>query len=140
MKTQFTTFMRSNIFAVMCRLGTDALLGAVCLGLYGFIFGGFGALIQDEPHRLPAIASIFALGGGVAGLLIGACGEISNKRENRSAPKSECEAAEGKTPAGTAIRHLLAPSQRQPQNSLATVVNPDRRRLLSAGSKHPLSC
>jgi hypothetical protein len=100
----------------------DAILGAVFAGLYGFVFGGFGALVHDESHRLIWNAGLFALCGAVAGLLTGAYSAISEadrKSADASTPESDLVAKDEKPV--TAVRQFVAPTCRQALNSHAAV-------------------
>ena len=76
MKAIFTASIRKAVVRVLHRIFVDATLGAICGGLYGFVFGGFGAHAQYEPRHLLSVAGIFALCSAVAGLLVGAYSAI----------------------------------------------------------------
>jgi|SRR6516165_1101304 hypothetical protein len=79
MNTIFTKPVVKTIARAMRAMLVDAALGATCAGLYGFVFGGFGALVQDESHRLLWNAGILATFGAAAGLLVGVCTAISER-------------------------------------------------------------
>jgi hypothetical protein len=122
MRTIFTVSGQKTIVRVMRTMFVDAILGAVFAGLYGFVFGGFGALVHDESHRLIWNAGLFALCGAVAGLLLGAYGailEADDKSADASSPASDVVAKDEKPV--TAVRQLVAPTCRQPLNSHAAV-------------------
>jgi len=140
MKPNMNLSMRRTVVRLIRRIAVDAALGATCAGLYGFVFGGFGALAQDESHRLISIAGTFALCGAV-GALWDACSGIFNSNERTSeANDFSREGTEKKPTAAQAVRHLMVPSQRQPQNSLTAASSSDRRRMLTVATEHPLSC
>jgi hypothetical protein len=122
MRTIFTTSIQKTVVRVMRTMFVDATLGAAFAGLYGFVFGGFGALVHDESHRLIWNAGLFALCGAVAGLLMGAYRAISEadgKSADASSPESDVVATDEKPV--TAVRQFVAPTCRRPQNSHAAV-------------------
>jgi hypothetical protein len=122
MKTIFTVSNQTTVVRVMRTIVVDATLGAVVAGLYGFVFGGFGALVHDESHRLIWNAGLIALCGAVAGLLTGAYSAISEaygKAADASFPESDVVATDEKPV--TAVRQFVAPTCRRPQNSHAAV-------------------
>lgn len=139
MRTNLNRFKQSAILRIVRRVGADALLGAACCGMYGFVFGGFGALAQNEAQRLNSIAISFALVGAVAGALAGAWSAIFNSDEQTSHPNEfPHERTERKQSPIRAVRYLLVPNQRQSQNNLAAVVSSDRRRMLPIVTHQPL--
>ena len=141
MKTNMNLSMRRSVARVIGRMAIDAALGATCAGLYGFVFSGFGALAQDQSHRLISIAGTFVLCGAVAGGLWGACSGIFNSNERTSEANDFSSAGSEKNPTPVeTVRHLMVPSQRQPQNSLTAASSSDRRRMLTVAAEHPLSC
>jgi hypothetical protein len=122
MRTVFTTSIQNTVVRVMRTMVVDATLVAVFAGLYGFVFGGFGALVHDESHRLIWNAGLFALCGAVAGLLLGAYSAVSEgdgKSADASSPASDIIAKDEKPV--TAVRQLVAPICRRPLNSQAAV-------------------
>jgi hypothetical protein len=122
MNVIFTTSIQKTVIRVMRTMFVDAILGAVFAGLYGFVFGGFGALVHDESHRLIWNAGIFALCGAAAGLLLGACSaisEVDGKSADASSPESDV-LVKGEKPF-TAVRQFVAPTCRRPQNSPSAV-------------------
>ncbi len=133
--------VRPTALRLIRVMGIDASLGVACGALYGFVFGGFGAIVHSEAGRLVSIAGYLALFGAVAGAVVGACGAILNSGEKTpgSTPVSRKVVAE-KQNRVEAIRHLMVPSQRQPQNSLVAGSGSDRRRIATVASNHPLSC
>jgi hypothetical protein len=122
MKTNRNLSVRRTAWRVIRWMAVDAILGATCGGLYGFVFGGFGALAQNESHRLISIAAMFALCGGAAGLLVGASSAVSDvagKSTDASSSASEV-VAKDETPV-TAVRPLAATSYRRLQNGPVAV-------------------
>ncbi len=122
MKTNMNLSMQRTTLRVIRRMSVDAILGATCAGLYGFVFGGFGALAQNESQRLISIAGIFALGGAVAGLLVGAYSAVSDAAGKSAEASSSASdgVAKGATPV-TAGRQLAVTNYRRTQNSPAAV-------------------
>jgi hypothetical protein len=141
MKTIMNISRQKTIMRAIRWMATDATLGATFGGLNGLIFSGFGALLHGESWRLVSIAGYFALCGAVAGAMVGACGAILNSGEKT--PESTHIVREGTGEKQAPLepgRHLLVPSQRQSQKSLVADSSSDRRRMLTATTKHPLSC
>ena len=126
MKTIFHTSTRKTVLRFVRRIVADAALGATCGGLYGFVFGGIGALAQHEAERLIAITGIFALCGAIAGVALGAYGAFSNAYDQSADSSSSGsnliakDETRDETPV-TAIRQLAATSQRRPQSSHVAV-------------------
>ena len=126
MKTNLKMSMRMAVLRFITRVAGDAALGATCGGLYGFVFGGIGALAQHESHRLTAISGVFALCGAIAGIALGTYSAFSNAGNqspgsSASVPKAVVkEKATDEKPV-TAIRQLAATSHRQPQSSRVAV-------------------
>jgi hypothetical protein len=141
MKTNLNMSNRQTVLKVLRRVGADAVLGAACSGLYGFVFGGFGALAQNEAQRLNSMAISFALGGAVAGALVGIWSAICCSNEKRTSDSDHFphEQSETKQTPVRAVRHLLVPSRRQSQKSLASAASSDRRRMLPIVTKQPLA-
>jgi len=141
MKFIMNMSLRKTALQIIRGMAIDATLGATCGALYGFVFGGLGAIVHDEVGRLVVIAGYLGWCGAVAGALVGACGAILNSGEKTAdtTPISPEVAAEQPRSAA-AVRHLLVPSQRQRQDSLPTGSASDRRRIATAASNHPLSC
>ena len=81
MKTNLNTMSRKSALRALTRMGLDAALGATCCGLFGFVFGGFGALTQDASHRLISFVGCLALFGAVAGAAAGAAREFISAQE-----------------------------------------------------------
>ncbi len=122
MKTIFTMPVQKTVLRTIRTMAVDASLGAVFAGLYGFVFGGFGALVHYESHRLIWNAGLFALCGAVAGLLLGtysAISEADRKSANALSPEPDVVGKEEKPVA--AVRQFVAPTCRQPLNSHAAV-------------------
>jgi len=141
MKTIVTASIRMIVLRVVRDMAIDAIFAAASGGLFGIVFGGFGALLHGESWRLVSIAGTFALCGAVAGALWGACSGIFNSNEKTSESNDFLrEGTEEKQTPLEPVRHLMDPSQRQPQSSLAAASSSDRRRMLTARTRHPLSC
>jgi hypothetical protein len=129
MKTNFAVSTRKSVLRFAGRIVADAALGATCGGLYGFVFGGIGALAQHESHRLIAITGVFALCGAIAGIALGTYSAFSNA-DNPSASSSASvskvvtqEKTREEAPPVTAIRSrsLAAANYRRPQSSRVAV-------------------
>ena len=122
MKTNFNMSTRMTVVRVIRRIFADTGLGATCGGLYGFVFGGIGALAQHEPQRLIAITGIFALCGAIAGIALGAYSALSNAIDQAADSSSYGSNAVAKDQSPvTAVRPLAATSHRQPQSSHVAV-------------------
>jgi hypothetical protein len=122
MNTNFNMSSRKAVLRVVRCIVADAGLGATCGGLYGFVFGGIGALAQHEPQRLIAITGVFALCGAIAGIALGAYGAFSNA-DDPSADSSSSGSnvvATDKVPV-TAVRQPSATAYRRPQSSHVAV-------------------
>jgi hypothetical protein len=120
MITNLNTSSRQTVLRALRRVGADAVLGATCCGLYGFVFGGFGALAQSESHRLSSIAISFAVGGAVAGSLVGVWSAFFTA--NAKTPESygfPHERTETKQAPTKSVPHLLVRRQCQTLNSPA---------------------
>lgn len=117
MNANFNQFANKTVLRAVKRIVADAVLGAACAALYGFAFGGMGALAQHESHRLLSITSVFALCGGIAGLALGAYSAFSKadlqSSETRS-PASDRPAPV--TPPIVAAHPLALIAQRQSQS------------------------
>ena len=126
MKTNFKMSTRTSVIRFVNRIVADALLGATCGGLYGFVFGGIGALAQHESHRLIAITGVFALCGAIAGIALGTYSTFANADEKSPASSSSASNRSAKneikdeTPV-TAVRQHTATNYRQPQSSHVAV-------------------
>ncbi len=126
MKTNFKVSTRTSAIRFGSRIAADAILGATCGALYGFVFGGIGVLAQHESHRLAALTGVFALCGGIAGIALGTYSAIAgadDKSTDSSTSASSLVAQDetrNETPV-TALRQLAAPSYRQPQSSHVAV-------------------
>ncbi len=141
MKTNRNLSLQRACMRVVRWMAVNALLGAACGGLFGLVFGGFGAALHGEPWKLIWTAGYFAVWGAIAGALVGIGSGISDAREKVSASTNLLrEEADKKEPAAEAVRQLLVPRQRQSQNGPAVAASADRRRALTAVTKHPLSC
>lgn len=133
--------MQKIVLRVIRWMAVDAFLGATFGGLYGLMFGGFGAMIHGEAWKLASIAGYFAVCGAVAGALVGACRAIFHSDEKASEPTDRLnEGTDDKQTPVAADRQRMTPSQRQPQNSLVAISSYDRPRMLGSATKHPLSC
>jgi hypothetical protein len=124
MKTNFNLSTRTRVIRIVSRIAADAFLGATCGGLYGFVFGGIGALAQHESHRLIAITGVFALCGAIAGLALGTYGTFANAGEKSTDSSPSSLVANDEKINGTlitAVRPLTATGYRQPQSSHVAV-------------------
>jgi hypothetical protein len=139
-KSIFNVSKSSMALSLMRNLAIDSTLGAVSGGLFGLVFGGFEALLRGESWTLVSIAIYFALCGGVAGAVMGACSTILNR--GAKAPDSTADLPNADVERGNiaAIRHLAVSSQRRSQTGLPTASAPDRRRPLVGVFNRPLSC
>jgi len=54
----------------------DMVLGAVCGGIFGAVFGGLGYLVQFNASPILFIVGYFSLCGAAAGALVGTCGVV----------------------------------------------------------------
>jgi hypothetical protein len=126
MKTNITISTRKIVLRFVTRIVADAVLGATCGGLYGFVFGGIGALAQHEAQRLIAITGVFALCGTIAGIALGAYSAFSNADDHSAGSSTSVskfvvkEKTSHATPV-TAIRQLATTSYRRPQSSRVAV-------------------
>lgn len=85
-------FTQKSLLRLLRSTVVDASLGAVCGGLYGFIFGGLGNLAGAEADQLVTFAAAFAVCGALSGALIGARGLIpqaGNTTTNNTGSVSE---------------------------------------------------
>jgi hypothetical protein len=126
MKTKFNMSTRSSVIRFVNRIAADAFLGATCGGLYGFVFGGIGALAQHESHRLIAITGVFALCGAIAGIALGAYSAFANANETSAGSSSSASNVSAKDDRRgetqvAAVRQLTTTSYRQPQSSHVAV-------------------
>lgn len=121
-------------------LALDSTLGAVSGGLFGLVFGGFGALLHGEPWRLASIAIYFALCGAAAGAVMGVCSTVLNRGAKIPDSRRDVPNADVKRGNIEAKRQLTVSSQRRSQASLPTASTLDGRRPLVGVSNHPLSC
>ena len=83
MKFIMNMSLRKTALQIIRGMAVDATLGATCGALYGFVFGGLGAIVHDEVGRLVVIAGYLGWCGAVAGALVGACGAILNSAKKR---------------------------------------------------------
>jgi len=118
---------------IVRKIALDGILVAICGGLYGLVFGGFGTLIHRDLEKLVSIAAYFAGWGLAAGALAGAFGVLFSVDGDpvdptRSSPNFE------KQSHLDAVRHLLVPSHRPAQNSLTSATRTDRKRTQTAGT------
>jgi len=122
-------------------IAVDAAIGTVSGGLFGLIFGGFGAVLHGESWRLVSIVGYFSSCGAVAGTVMGACSAILNGGAKNSDSTIDSTRARAETESSVAaVRHRAAPSQRRSLSGLPTASNPERRRTLTGVSNQPLSC
>ncbi len=111
------------------RIAIDGVLGAVCGGLYGLVFGGFGALIHGEPWKLVSIAIHFGGWGLAIGALVGAYGaffrsdgDAAGSHNPLPEPKSNIQ-----SPIET-VRHIMVPGPLAAPNSLTSATRSTRTR------------
>jgi hypothetical protein len=141
MKTNTIVSVRMIALRMICNMAIDALLGGACGALYGFVFGGFGAIVHNEPARLISIAGYFALCGAAAGAVIGACGALlEGGAKATDFERRTPEVGAKRHSSIETVRHLMVSSDRQSEISLLAAVGPNRRQALSVASNHPLSC
>ena len=141
MKFTMVPSRRKTALRLIRVMAIDATFAAACGALYGFVFGGLGAMVNSEPARLVSIAGCFALCGAVAGAVVGVCGAIlCTGDETPDSRLDLTKAPANKRGAVEAIRHLMVPGQRHPEVDHVAASSPDRRRTLGAAAKHPLSC
>jgi hypothetical protein len=141
MKTFVYVSIRKMFLRLIREIAIDASIGAVCGGLFGLIFGGFGAVLHGESWRLVSIAGYFALCGAGAGTLLGACSTILNEgAKSPSSTPGSCGADVKKANSPAGVPRLTFPGQRRSQTSLPVVSTADRRRTLAGVSNQPLSC
>jgi hypothetical protein len=141
METRINTSIRKKALRAIRDTAIDTSLGTVCGGLYGLIFGGFGALLDAQAYRLVSVAGYFALCGAAAAGLVSIFGWILIGSEKEPDSMHFISDATAKNEVAVdPVRHLMVPSPRQTQNSLTPASNLDGRRTLTAASKHPLSC
>lgn len=126
MKTNFNMSKRTSVIRFVSRIAADAFLGTACGALYGFVFGGIGALAQHEAQRLIAITSVFALCGAIAGIALATYSTFASAAEKPAGSSSSAScliaknAITGETPV-TAVRQLTTTTYRQPQSSHVAV-------------------
>jgi len=141
MKTIMNTSMQKTVSRVLRPMAVDALLGATSGGLFGLIFGGFGASSHGESWRLVTMAWHFALFGAVAGALVGACRAIFHSEESTSESTDRPREGGGGKPTPVAgDGQPVASSHPQSHETLVVAVSSDRRRMPTIAAKHPLSC
>jgi len=121
MNINFNRFANKTVLRALSRIAADAVLGAACAALYGFAFGGMGALAQHETHRLLAITGIFALCGGLGGLALGVSNALLRDAGHSADSRlSASDRAAQKDPSiAEAVRPLALIAQRQSPNSHA---------------------
>jgi len=115
----------------------DTFFGAVGGAVYGGMFGGFALLARFEPWQIISMAGYFALCGGAAGALVGMFGGIVDDAE---ASETASPSPGSTAPAGRQVepvRESAMPSQRQPQNRLASDSSPKRSQREVAASQNP---
>ncbi len=120
MNADFNQFANKTVLRALSRIAADAVLGAACAALYGFAFGGMGALAQHEAHRLLSITGLFAVCGAVGGLALGLFAAFSNDSGNSTGSRSSAsDRLANVDPPITPSRSLALIAQRQSTSSRA---------------------
>ena len=107
----------------------DAVLGAVCGGLYGMVFGGLGALVHNEAWRLFSIAGRCALAGFAVGASLGLLRSVFEKKSAMAAEGPPARATSGVSSARASVSSMSAVSlgsQSPTKSSPAKVKHPVR--------------
>lgn len=80
----------------------DAVLLAGGAALYGMLFGGFEAAVHHEPGRVLAAMGCFALGGLIAGAILGMSGALMDSPEPAAHTEStDLDSIPAAAPSGT---------------------------------------
>jgi hypothetical protein len=120
---------------VLRRIAIDGVLGAACGGLYGLVFGGFGALVHGEPWKLVSIAIHFGGWGFAAGALVATCAVLFRTDGEADRPiELPPDSARDKQSHLEVVRHLMTPSQRPAPKSLASATRTNRSRSQTVGT------
>ncbi|MBI3863689.1 MAG: hypothetical protein HY290_17505 [Planctomycetia bacterium] len=76
------------LLRLLCSILIDGFLGAICGGLFGFVFGGLGSLTRTDSGHLLILAAAFAICGAIAGALFGARELIPDTSKTASSPSA----------------------------------------------------
>lgn len=71
MTTHTFQSIRICLWRVIRWTAGDAVMGALCGGLFGMIYGGFETLVYGDAWRIVSAAGYLALAGGIAGAVLG---------------------------------------------------------------------
>jgi hypothetical protein len=127
--SQWNESKRNMAKRALQRIAIDGVLGAVCGGLYGLVFGGFGALVHGEPWKLVSIAIHFGGWGLAIGALVGAYGAFF--RADTDVAGSHDPVPESKSNVQSPIetvRHIIVPGPLPAPNSLTPATRSNRTR------------
>jgi len=86
MKTMTINSLHQLASRLVCTVPMDGALGAACGALYGFVFGGFGAVNHSETWRIASVALHFTEWGLGIGALVGVVAAFLNHDESASSP------------------------------------------------------
>jgi hypothetical protein len=86
MKALTTSSLHQLVSRLVCTVPLDGALGAACGALYGFVFGGFGALNHSETWRIASVALHFTEWGLGIGALVGVVVAFLNEDESAIVP------------------------------------------------------
>lgn len=82
MKTLTINSLHKLASRLLCTVPMDGALGAACGALYGFVFGGFGAVNHSEAWRIASVALHFTEWGLGIGALVGVVAAFLNHDES----------------------------------------------------------
>jgi hypothetical protein len=127
--TNLTKFTNGTAARALRHVAIDGALGATCGGLYGLVFGGFGALVHGEPWTLFSMAINFAGWGFAVGALVGAYGAHfhADGDTGRSIPALPDSTQKRQLPVET-VRRPMVPSHRPAPKSTVSATRTDRTR------------
>jgi len=74
--------LQQFVSRLLCTVPVDGALGAACGALYGFVFGGFGALHHSQALRSVSMLVHFTEWGLGIGALVGVVAAILNPGES----------------------------------------------------------
>jgi hypothetical protein len=120
------------VFRLLRRLTVDGLLGFACGGLYGLVFGGFGALLHGEAWKLISIAIGFGGWGFAVGALVGTCGALFHADGEAGSSGAPPDRMQPKQPSIEAVGHFVVPHRRH--SGTASAAQPDRTRSQTVGT------
>ena len=126
---------RETILRVMHKVAIDGTLGAACGGLYGLLYGGFGAHLHGDAWKLVSIALHFAGWGISAGTLVGAYAAFfTSDGESVGPTRSSQDRAATKDVAIEALRHLAISSHHAVHHGLASAARLERKQTHTVGA------